>query len=215
MTNAAEYTERVVRWRMAGIAMLLSTAVAVGANAQQTETGGSAGQRSTGNPCPPMQVSPSTSSTTAGANGTTTYGPSGAAATTGVTTTTPTTPSGTPTDAGTTAGVAATTTPNNTSTNPDQRFKGLNATNGAAGVGADTTTTGKHVATAVASGSLPADSAAAKSGVTAAAPCVPRTGSLSPDANMLRTSNGEVQLDDTPSERARSSRSIPMVKDRG
>ena len=79
MIDAVDLTERIVRCRTVSIAMMLSTAVAVGADAQQTETGGSAGQRSTGNPCPPMQVSPSTSSTTASASGTATTGPSGAA----------------------------------------------------------------------------------------------------------------------------------------
>ena len=97
--------------------------------------------------------------------------------------------------------MAAATTPNNTSTNPDKRFKGLNATNGAAGVGADTTTTGKRVA-AVSSGSLPADSAAARSGVTAAAPCVPKTGSVSPGASTHGTS-------------VDSHHAMPMMKDRG
>ena len=55
MTNSTNFADRIVRCRMAGIAMLLSTAAAVGVGAQQ-ETGGSAGQRSTGTPCPPMQV---------------------------------------------------------------------------------------------------------------------------------------------------------------
>jgi hypothetical protein len=176
MSNSIEFTEWVARWRTAGIAMLLSTAVAVGANAQQT-TPGSTDQRT---PCPPPQVSGSASSGQAGTSGASTYGATGSAsasgATAGVTgatagvsgatTTAPTATNGTPTDAATPSGVAANPTPNNTSTNPDDRFKGLNATNGAAGVGADTTTTGKRTATV--SGSLPADSANARANGSAA-----------------------------------------------
>src|SRR5205085_12008080 len=102
--------------------------------------------------------------------------------------TTPTTgTSGTPTDAGSTAGVAANPTPNNTSTNADNRFKGLNATNGANGVGADTTTTGKRTTTA--SGSLPADSANARNSATT---CAPRTGSAT-GASMNQPTGGDVQ----------------------
>src|SRR4051812_24890602 len=82
MTNTTEFTARIVRWRMAGIARAWSTAVAAGASAQQ-ETGGSAGQRSTGTPCPPMQVNGSASSTSAGVSGSTSMGASGTTSTSG------------------------------------------------------------------------------------------------------------------------------------
>lgn len=145
--NSKEFTERIVRWRTAGAVILLSATIAVGANAQQT-TGASTRTI----PCPTTQANASGPSATAGVSGAT-YGAPAATSTTAASTAT----NGTPTDAGSTAGVPAATTPNNTSTNPDTRLTGLNATNGANGVGADTTTTGKHTATV--GGSLPADSA--------------------------------------------------------
>ncbi|HEX7977174.1 MAG TPA: hypothetical protein VF461_01125 [Gemmatimonadaceae bacterium] len=162
--NSKEFTERIVRWRTAGAAIALSTTIAVGAGAQQTETTGGATPRTI--PCPTAQASPSAPTAAAGVSGAT-YGTPSATSTTGATTATTATPS----DAATTAGVATTTTPNTTATNPDNRFKGLNATNGANGVGADTTTTGKK--TAIVAGSLPADSAEARA--VSATACAPAT----------------------------------------
>lgn len=156
MTNAKELAEYIVRYRMAAIAMLLGSTIAVSANAQQT-TGDSAGRRAI--PCPTARVNGTTPSASAGVSGTT-YGTAGTTNTTSAT--------GTPTDAGTTAGVAPSTTPNNASTNPDQRLTGLNATNGANGVGADTTTTGKRTPSVAAR--IPLDSANVRAGATVCAP---------------------------------------------
>ena len=158
MSKTTEITEQVGRWRMAGIAILLGATITASAGAQQT-TPGSAGARTT--PCPVVSqsngsLSPSVPDATA------------AAPTTGATTANNGT-NGTPTDAATTAGVAANPTPNSTSTNPSQRLTGLNATNGANGVGADTTTTGKRVPPVAEQ--IPADTTR-----TGATVCAPSTG---------------------------------------
>jgi hypothetical protein len=158
MSKTREITEQVGRWRMAGIAILLGATITASGGAQQT-TPGSAGARTT--PCPVVSqsngsLSPSVPDATA------------AAPTTGATTANNGT-NGTPTDAATTAGVAANPTPNNTSTNPSQRLTGLNATNGANGVGADTTTTGKRVPPVAEQ--IPADTTR-----TGATVCAPSTG---------------------------------------
>jgi len=153
MSNVKDLTEHIVRCRMAVIAMLLGTTMAVSAGAQQT-TADSAGRRAM--PCTPTTVS-TAPSTSAAATGITTSSASGET----------TAAKGTPTDAGTTAGVTASTTPNNASTNPDKRLTGLNATNGANGVGADTTTTGKRTP-AVAAQLPTADSV--RAGATVCAP---------------------------------------------
>jgi hypothetical protein len=155
MSNTKELTEQGGRWRMAGIAILLGATITASAGAQQT-TPGNGGARTT--PCPVVSqsngsLSPSVPDATA------------AAPTTGATTGT----NGTPTGAGTTAGVAASPPPNNTSTNPNQRLTGLNATNGASGVGADTTTTGKRVPPVAEQ--IPSDTAR-----TGATVCAPTTG---------------------------------------
>jgi len=149
MSKGIELTGQIGRWEMAGIAILLGVTMSVSAGAQQT-TPRSAGPRTS--PCPVPQASGATTGvTTATANGETgtpsTTGTTGTTSTTGTTGTTTANngTNGTPTDAATTAGVAASPTPNNTSTNASQRLTGLNATNGANGVGADTTTTGKRV----------------------------------------------------------------------
>src|SRR4051812_31889288 len=106
MTNSTDFTEWIVRCRVAGIAMLLSTAVTVGASAQQ-ETNGSAGQRSTGTPCPPMQVNGSASSSSAGASGSASYGTPATTSTSGATTAAPST--GAPTTGAPTAAAGAPT----------------------------------------------------------------------------------------------------------
>jgi hypothetical protein len=158
MSNTREITEQVGRWRMAGIAILLGATMTATAGAQQT-TPRSAGPRTT--PCPVVsQSNGSVSPTSSDASGT--------PATTGATTANNGT-NGTPTDAATTAGVAANPTPNNTSTNPSQRLTGLNATNGANGVGADTTTTGKRVPPVAEQ--IPSDTTR-----TGATVCAPTTG---------------------------------------
>jgi hypothetical protein len=163
--NSKALTERIVHWRTAGAAIVLSTTIAVGANAQQTtETTTGAPPRTI--PCPTTQVNGSAPSASAGVSGAI-YGTPATTSSSGATTA----PPATPTDAAATAGVATTATPNNTATNPDNRFKGLNATNGANGVGADTTTTGKK--TAIVAGSLPADSAEARA--VSAPACAPAT----------------------------------------
>ena len=153
MSNVKDLTEHIVRCRMAVIAMLLGTTMAVSAGAQQT-TADSAGRRAM--PCTPTTVS-TAPSTSAAATGITTSSASGET----------TAAKGTPTDAGTTAGVPSSTTPNNTSTNPDKRLTGLNATNGANGVGADTTTTGKR--TPAVAAQVPATDSA-RAGATVCAP---------------------------------------------
>jgi hypothetical protein len=152
MSNTRKITEQVGRWRVAGIAILLGATITASAGAQQT-TPRSAGPRTT--PCPVVsQSNGSVSSTSADASGAT-------AANNGT--------NGTPTDAATTAGVAANPTPNNASTNPSQRLTGLNATNGANGVGADTTTTGKRVPPVAEQ--IPSDTTR-----TGATVCAPTTG---------------------------------------
>jgi len=170
MSNAVKVREQVVRWRMAGIAVLLGATLSVSAGAQQT-TSTSPGQRTT--PCPAPQANGATPSASAGVSGVTSATSNGAVATDAAAATTAagttTASNGTPTGAGSTAGVAATPAPNNTSTNPDQRFTGLNATNGGAGVGADTTTTGKRVPPVAEQ--VPSDSV--RAGATV---CAPTTG---------------------------------------
>jgi len=160
MTNVKELTEHIVGCRMAAMALVLATTVAVSASAQQT-TADSAGSRAV--PCTPAKVNAAAPSVSAGATGVTTYSASGETSATGSTTAA----KGTPTDAGTTAGVPSSTTPNNTSTNPDKRLTGLNATNGANGVGADTTTTGKR--TPAVAAQVPATDSA-RAGATVCAP---------------------------------------------
>lgn len=158
MSNTMKITEQVGRWRVAGIAIMLGATMSASAGAQQTAPR-SAGARTT--PCPVVsQSNGSVSSTSADATS--------SATTTGATTANNGT-NGTPTDAATTAGVAANPTPNNTSTNPSQRLTGLNATNGANGVGADTTTTGKRVPPVAEQ--IPSDTA--RAGATV---CAPTTG---------------------------------------
>jgi hypothetical protein len=152
MSNTKELTEQIGRWRVAGIAILLGATITASAGAQQT-TPRSAGPRTI--PCPVVsQSNGSVSSTSANASAATT-------ANNGT--------NGTPTDAATTAGVAANPTPNNASTNPSQRLTGLNATNGANGVGADTTTTGKRVPPVAEQ--IPSDTTR-----TGATVCAPTTG---------------------------------------
>jgi hypothetical protein len=171
MLKVIELKEQIVRCRMAGIAIVLGATVAASAGAQQTETtGDSAGARTT--PCPAPSVSSTAPSATAGVSGATTSGAttSGATAAGATASTSATSPSsgtyGTPTDAATTSGAAANPAPNNTSTNPDKRLTGLNATNGASGVGADTTTTGKR--TPAVAERIPSDSV--RAGATVCAP---------------------------------------------
>jgi hypothetical protein len=154
MSKTPERTVGIGRWGMTGIAILLGATVSVSAGAQQ-ETPSTAAPRAT--PCVTTQSNGAIAPATTSATGTTT---------TAATTTT----NGTPTGAGTTAGVAASPTPNNTSTNPDKRLTGLNATNGANGVGADTTTTGKRVPPVAEQ--IPSDSVR-----TGATVCAPTTGS--------------------------------------
>ena len=165
MTNARELMEHIVRCRTAAMTLVLATTVAAGANAQQATTD-SAGSRAV--PCTPAQVNAAAPSVSAGATGVTTYsaGETSAPGSTSATGST-TAAKGTPTDAGTTAGVPSSTTPNNTSTNPDKRLTGLNATNGANGVGADTTTTGKS--TPAVAAQVPATDSA-RTGATICAP---------------------------------------------
>ena len=139
MSKTTEMTGQIGRWGVTGIAILLGATMSVSAGAQQTAPS-TAAPRAT--PCV----------TTTQSNGIVATGDTSATAKTAAATTT----NGTPTGAGTTAGVAANPTPNNASTNPDKRLTGLNATNGANGVGADTTTTGKRTPPVAAQ--IPADS---------------------------------------------------------
>ena len=157
MSKEIELKGRIGRWGMAGIAILLGATMSASAGAQQTSPS-TAAPRAT--PCVTTQSNGAIAPGTTTASGTTTA----TGATMATETTTPT--NGTPTGAGTTAGVAASPTPNNTSTNPDKRFTGLNATNGGAGVGADTTTTGKRVPPVAEQ--IPSDSV--RTGATVCAP---------------------------------------------
>jgi hypothetical protein len=75
--------------------------------------------------------------------------------------------------------------PNNTSTNPDQRFKDLNKTNGANGTGTMPPTTGSSSPT-----SPDTVAVATASGTTR---CVPSTGSVAPSSS-AGSAGGDVNL---------------------
>lgn len=169
MSKAMNLTEQIGRWRMAGIAIVLGATISVSAGAQQTEAPG-AGPRTVPCTVPANSTTPTVSAgvTSATSNGATTGDSAASARTAGATTAT-TAASGTPTGAGSAGGVPAKPTPNNASTNPDKRFTGLNATNGGAGVGADTTTTGKRVPPVAEQ--IPSDTVR-----TGATVCAPTTG---------------------------------------
>jgi hypothetical protein len=186
MSNFGMDWRHMPRCRVAGMTIVLGAAFAATAGAQQ--------RTSATTTCPPGTVAtsstlPSTASAAVGAQST----PTSAGSTAGVAAPVPAVaPTAATTKDTAVAAVAANgaVVPNNSSTNPDQRFRDLNKTNGANGTGTMPPTTG--------SSSPTSPDTMAVASATAITRCVPSTGSAEPsNSNASGSAGGDVNLNAT------------------
>lgn len=185
MSRFAVEGRHLPRCRVAGMTLILGAAFAATAGAQQ--------RTSATTTCPPGMVATtstiaSTATAAVGAQST----PTSAGSTAGVAAPAPSVaPVGATTTDTAVAAVAAngTVVPNNTSTNPDQRFRDLNKTNGAIGTGTMPPTTG--------SSSPTSPDTMAVASATATTRCMPSTGSVAPTGSMSGSAGGDVKLNET------------------